>query len=325
MEIYNYKGISDGKYVEGDIEALNLDEASHKLKEQKVIITNLIKGKKKKTEKSGEKKKGFSLSFLGKSKKIKVEEILIFTKQFATMVKAGLPILQVLAMLRDQLEGPAIKEVIEDIRKSLEGGVTLSKCFEKYPQHFDNVYVNLIKAGEASGKLDVFLFKVLDAIEKKEKIKKKIKGALMYPSIMLTVALTVTAFMLIKVVPIFAEMYSGMGLELPAATATIMGMSDFLRGTGGKVIFFGGIAFYFGFNFATKKNAAIKYRWHKQVLKLPLFGEMILKSMLARVSLILGNLSAAGVNLLESLEIAKSVSNNAVSYTHLTLPTTPNV
>ena len=88
MEIYTYKGISDGKYVEGDIEALNLDEASHKLKEQKVIITNLIKGKKKKTEKSGEKKKGFSLPFLGKSKKIKVEEILIFTKQFATMVRA---------------------------------------------------------------------------------------------------------------------------------------------------------------------------------------------------------------------------------------------
>ena len=298
MENFTYKGISDGKYVEGDIEALNLDEASHKLKEQKVIITNLIRGKKKKAEKTGEKKKGFSLSFLGKSKKIKVEEILIFTKQFATMVRAGLPILQVLAMLRDQLEGPAIKDVVEDIRKSLEGGVTLSKCFEKYPQHFDNVYINLIKAGEASGKLDVFMFKVLESIEKKEKIKKKIKSALMYPSIMFTVAITVTAFMLVKVVPIFAEMYSGMGLELPAATATIMGMSDFLRGTGGKVILFGGIAFYFGFNFATKKSAMIKYRWHKQVLKLPLFGDMIL--------------SAAGVNLLESLEIAKSVSNNVV-------------
>ena len=311
MDTYAYKGISDGKYVEGDIEALNQDEASHKLKEQKIIITNLVravKGKKKE-DKETKKKKGSSL--FGK-KKAKVEDVLIFSKQFATMVKAGLPILQVLAMLRDQLEGPAIKEVIEDIRKSLEGGVTLSKCFEKYPQHFDNVYVNLIKAGEASGKLDVFLFKVLEAIEKKEKIKKKIKGALMYPSIMFSVAITVTAFMLVKVVPIFAEMYSGMGLELPAATATIMGISDFLRGTGGKIILFGGIASYFGFNFATKKSAAIKYRWHKQVLKLPLFGEMILKSMLARVSLILGNLSAAGVNLLESLEIAKSVSNNVV-------------
>ena len=118
------------------------------------------------------------------------------------MVRAGLPILQVLAMLRDQLEGPAIKEVVEDIRKSLEGGVTLSKCFEKYPQHFDNVYINLIKAGEASGKLDTFMFKVLESIEKKEKIKKKIKSALMYPSIMFTVAITVTAFMLVKVVPL---------------------------------------------------------------------------------------------------------------------------
>ena len=87
------------------------------------------------------------------------------------MVKAGLPILEVLAMLRDQLENPGIKEIIEDIRKSLEGGVTLSKCFEKYPEHFDNIYVNLIKAGEASGKLDVFLLKIVESLEKKEKIK----------------------------------------------------------------------------------------------------------------------------------------------------------
>ena len=244
MENFTYKGISDGKYVEGDIEALNLDEASHKLKEQKVIITNLIRGKKKKTEKTGEKKKGFSLSFLGKSKKIKVEEILIFTKQFATMVRAGLPILQVLAMLRDQLESPAIKEVIEDIRKSLEGGVTLSKCFEKYPQYFDNVYCNLIKAGEASGKLDVFLLKIVDSLEKKEKIKKKIKSALMYPAIMFSVAITVSAFMLIKVVPVFAKMYAGMGLELPTPTAVIMSMSDFLRGTGGMVLLISLISFF---------------------------------------------------------------------------------
>ena len=144
------------------------------------------------------------------------------------------------------------------------------------------------------------------------KIKKKIKSALMYPSIMFTVAITVSAFMLVKVVPVFAKMYDGMGLELPAATATIMAMSDFLRGTGGKVILFGGIAGYFSFRYITKTNAAIRFRWHKQVLRLPVFGDMILKSMLARISLIMGNLSAAGVNLLESLEIAKSVSNNDV-------------
>ena len=308
MESFTYKGISAGKYVEGDIEALNQEEASHKLKEQKVIITSLVKSKKKSAQKKKAKGGGFSFG----KKKVKVEEILIFSKQFATMVKAGLPILEVLQMLRDQLESPAIKEVIEDIRKSLEGGVTLSKCFEKYPQYFDNVYVNLIKAGEASGKLDVFLLKIVDSLEKKEKIKKKIKGALMYPSIMFTVAITVSAFMLVKVVPVFAKMYDGMGITLPKPTAVIMSMSDFLRGTGGMIMLTSIITFVVVFKYLTTKNAAFRYKWHKQVLKLPVFGDMILKSLLARISLILGNLSAAGVNLLESLEIAKSVSNNDV-------------
>ena len=314
MELFTYKGISEGKYVEGDIEALNQDEASHKLKEQKIIITNLIKSKKKKAEeKSKAKGKGGGLfSKFGGKKKPKVEDILIFSKQFATMVKAGLPILEVLGMLRDQLENPGIKDIIEDIRKSLEGGVTLSKCFEKYPEYFDNVYVNLIKAGEASGKLDVFLLKIVDSLEKKEKIKKKIKGALMYPGIMFSVAITVSAFMLIKVVPVFAKMYDGMGIALPKPTAVIMAMSDFLRGSGGLIMLISIITFIFGFRYLTKKNATFRYKWHKQVLKLPVFGDMILKSLLARISLILGNLSAAGVNLLESLEIAKSVSNNVV-------------
>ena len=308
MEIFTYKGISAGKYVEGELEALNLDEASHVLKEKKIIITYLIKSKKKKDEKKA-KAKGSSL--FGK-KKIKVEDVLIFSKQFATMVKAGLPILQVLSMLRDQLENPSLKEVIEEIRRSLEGGVTLSKCFEKYPKLFDNVYINMVKAGEASGKLDIFLLKIVDSLEKKEKIKKKIKGALMYPSIMFTVAITVSAFMLIKVVPVFAKMYEGMGIALPKPTAVILGMSDFLRGAGGLVMLISIITFVVGFRFLTTKNAAFKYRWHKQVLKLPVFGDMILKSLLARISLIMGNLSAAGVNLLESLEIAKEVSNNVV-------------
>ena len=310
MEVFTYKGISSGKYVEGEIEALNQDEASFKLKEQKVIITNLIKTKKKKGEKK-EKAKGKGFSLFGK-KKIKVEDILIFSKQFATMVKAGLPILQTLAMLRDQLESPAIKEVIEDIRKSLEGGVTLSKCFEKYPQYFDNVYVNLIKAGEASGKLDVFLLKIVDDLEKKEKIKKKIKSALMYPGIMFTTAMVVSAFMLIKVVPVFAEMYEGMGVALPTPTAVIMNASNFMRGAGGLTLGIVSIIGFVIFKYTTTKIPAIRYKWHQRVLKMPVFGDMILKSLIARIALIMGNLSAAGVNLLESIEIAKQVSNNDV-------------
>ena len=309
MESYTYKGISAGKYIEGEIEALNQDEASHKLKEQKIIITNLTKGKKKKDAKKDKPKgKGFSLF----KKKIKPEDLVVFSKQFATMVKAGLPILNVLEMLRDQVENPSMRDVVEDIRKSLEGGVSLSKSFEKYPDLFDNVYVNLIKAGEASGKLDIFLLKIVDALEKREKIKKKIKGALMYPSIMFTVAVVVSAFMLIKVVPVFAKMYDGMGIALPKPTAVILGMSDFLRGTGGLIMLISIILFVVAFKYLTTKNATIQYKWHRQVLRLPVFGDLILKSLIARISLILGNLSAAGVNLLESLDIAKSVSNNVV-------------
>ena len=306
-ETYSYKGISAGKYIEGSVEAFSQEEASFKLKEQKIIITKLIRTKKKATEK---KKKGGGFSLF--KKKIKPDDVVIFSKQFATMVKAGLPILNVLGMLRDQLEHPELKIIIEDIRKSLEGGLTLSKCFEKYPKVFDNIYINLIKAGEASGKLDVFLLKLVESLEKREKVKKKIKSALMYPAVMFVTAITVMVFMLIKVVPIFAEMYEGMGIPLPTPTAVIMAASNFMRGTGGLVTFITIAILFTIFKYATTKIPAIRYKWHQRVLKFPVFGDMILKSLIARVSLIMGNLSAAGVNLLESIDIAKQVSNNDV-------------
>ena len=158
-ETFTYKGISAGKYVEGEIEAISQEEANYKLKEQKIIITNIVRTKKKVAKKRKKKVEVFPLF----KKKVKPEDVVIFSKQFATMVKAGLPILNVLGMLRDQIEHPTMKEIIEDVRKSLEGGITLSKCFEKYPAIFDNVYINLIKAGEASGKLDVFLLKLVES------------------------------------------------------------------------------------------------------------------------------------------------------------------
>jgi len=307
-ETFTYKGISAGKYVEGDIDAINQEEASFKLKEQKIIITNLVRSKKKTAAKAKKKSGGF---LFGK-KAVKPEDVMLFSKQFATMVKAGLPILNVLSMLRDQIEHPTMKEIIEDVRKSLEGGITLSTCFAKYPKIFDNIYINLIKAGEASGKLDTFLMKLVESLEKREKVKKKIKGALTYPVVMFTVAITVMVFMLVKVVPVFAEMYEGMGVALPTPTAVILNASNFMRGTGGLMT---GLiaAISFGiFKYTTTKIPTIRYKWHQRVIKMPVFGDMILKSLLARIALIMGNLSSAGVNLLESIEIAKSVSNNDV-------------
>jgi type IV pilus assembly protein PilC len=307
-ETFAYKGISAGKYVEGTIEALSQDEANFKLKEQKIIITSITKSKKKAAEKK--KKSGGGLSLF--KKKIKPEDVVIFSKQFATMVKAGLPILNVLGMLRDQLEHPELTKIVEEIRKNLEGGLTLSKCFEKYPDIFDNIYINLIKAGEASGKLDIFLMKLVESLEKREKVKKKIKSALTYPVVMFTVAITVMVFMLIKVVPVFAQMYEGMGVALPTPTAVIMTASDFMRGQGGLTLFIVLAVSFFSFRYVTSKIPKVRYWWHGRVLKMPVFGDMILKSLIARISLIMGNLSSAGVNLLESLEIAKQVSNNDV-------------
>ena len=304
---FQYKGISQGKYVEGEIEALNNSEAAYKLKEQKVIITKLIEAKKKKVEKEKKKSAGFSFG-----KGVKARDILIFAKQFSTMLRSGLPVLNALNLLIDQTSSPNMKAIIEKIKKDLEAGNALSKCFENHPKTFDTVTVNLIKAGEASGKLDVFLERIVMSLEKREKIKSQIKSALFYPGVLLTVAVTVTIFMLIKVVPIFTEMYEGMGVEIPGATAVIMSASAFLSGSGGflSLIFF--IAFIIGFNITVKKSYGFIKSWHNFIFKIPLFGDLIKKSLLARISLVMGNLNQAGVDILESLDIAKSVSTNTV-------------
>ena len=305
---FQYKGISQGKYVEGEIEAINNAEAAHKLKEQKVIITKLIEFKKKK--KVDKKKEKISFSF---GTGVKAKEILIFCKQFATMLRAGLPVLNTLNMLDEQTKAPNMKKIIVTIRKDLEAGNALSKCFSNHPKIFDTVVVNLIKAGEASGKLDTFLQRIVISLEKKEKIKSQIKSALFYPGALLTVAILVTIFMLIKVVPVFVTMYEGMGVDVPASTAAIMSASDFMRSASGGgltlVIF---VVSIIGLRYLIKTNYKIRKGWHQFILKIPVFGNLIQKSILAKVSLVLGNLSQAGVDLLESIDIAKSVTNNTV-------------
>ena len=305
---FEYKGISLGKYVEGEIEALNNAEAAHKLKEQKVIITKLKEAKKKKTVTKKEKK---SFSF---GTGIKAQEILIFCKQFATMLRAGLPVLNTLEMLEGQTTRPPMKKVIQTIKKDLESGNALSKCFEKHPKIFDTVVVNLIKAGEASGKLDTFLQKIVVSLEKREKIKSQIKSALFYPGVLFSVAILVTVFMLMNVVPTFVNMYEGMGMgdDLPTPTAVIMSMSEFVRSSGGLFLLIFIILFVVGFKYLMTKNYNIKKAWHKTMLKLPVFGNLINKSILAKVSLVLGNLNQAGVDLIESIDIAKSVTDNVV-------------
>ena len=305
---FQYKGISQGKYVEGEIEALNNAEAAHKLKEKKVIITKLQEAKKKKVV---TKKEKTSFTF---GTGVKAQEILIFCKQFATMMRAGLPVLNTLEMLEGQTKRPPMKKIIQTIKKDLESGNSLAKCFEKHPKIFDTVVVNLIKAGEASGKLDTFLQKIVINLEKREKIKSQIKSALFYPGVLFSVAIMVTVFMLMNVVPTFVNMYESMGMkdDLPTPTAVIMSMSEFVRSSGGLFLLIFIILSVVGFKYLMSKNYIVKKTWHQIMLKLPIFGNLIQKSILAKVSLVLGNLNQAGVDLIESIDIAKSVTDNVI-------------
>ena len=202
---YSYKGIQSNKYTEGQITALNKDEAAFKLKEDKIIITSLVKlsGKETKPQKEAKIKSGKIAS-----KKIPVTEVIVFTKKFETMVRAGLPILETIAMIEKQTKHKGFKLIIQDIHNSVESGTTLSDSFEKYKDVFDTVYINLLRAGESSGKVQLFLQKLVINMEKQQKIKSDIKSALTYPIILLIVATAVVVLMMIFVVPVFQDMFA---------------------------------------------------------------------------------------------------------------------
>ncbi len=307
---FHYKGIAQGKYVEGDIEALNDTEAAHKLKDQKIIITKLVQEKKRAIALPKKKGRGFTLF----KPKVKPKDLLVFIKQFATMQRAGLPILETLKLLEGQTTAIAMKDIITTIKGDLEQGNALSKCFQKHSVVFDTVIVNLIKAGEASGKLDTFLEKIVTNLEKKEKIKSQIKSAFFYPGVLFTVAASVTVFMLTNVVPTFVEMYENMGMgdSLPGPTVIIMGMSEFVSGAGGIFTLIGIVGFIASFKYIVAKSYPAKKAWHAFHFKIPVFGNLVSKSILAKVSLVMGNLNQAGVDLIESIDIAKEVTNNVI-------------
>ena len=309
---YSYKGILGNKYTEGKIVAINKDEAAFKLKEDKIIITSLSKvsGKEesKKIKKEVKEVKAKKIP-----KKIPITEVITFTKKFETMVRAGLPILEAIKMIEEQTEHKGFRLLVSDIHQSVESGNTLSDSFEKFPGAFDNIYINLLRAGESSGKVQLFLSKLVINMEKQEKIKSSIKGAMTYPSILLVVAGAVVSLMLIFVVPVFEEMFEGKAGGLPAATQFVVDMSNFLRDPlRGGILAITLVASFMSLSFAIRRSPKIKRGWHKLVLKLPLFGGLVINSSLSKIAMIQGNLRAAGVPEMEALDIAASASNNLI-------------
>ena len=228
------------------------------------------------------------------------------------MVRAGLPILDSIRMVEEQTDNKRLKSIINQIAKDLEAGTALSRCFAKNPDVFDKIFVNMIKAGEASGKLDIFLIKLTEILERREDIRRKIKSASFYPKILFFVAGGITVFMLIKVVPIFEEMYGGMGVPLPGLTKLIISASNFVQSMAGLISFITLGAIYYLFGLANKKLPNFKRRVDKLSFKLPIFGNLIAQSIYARAALVMSNLVAAGVSVIETLEIVKETNNNLV-------------
>ena len=316
MAVYTYKGLLEGAYTEGEIDADDTNNAIAQLRERKVTITSvkLSRGRPKvKGKDSASSSKGSSFSFsLGSG--VTPKEIMMFSKQLSTMVRAGLPLLEAIDILRQNTANPKFGTVLKTISDDLQSGSALSAAFQKHPKVFDSIYINLLKAGEASGRLDTFLNKLVESIEKTEKVKSQIKTAMFYPGIVVTVALSVTVAMLVMVVPTFVEMYGGMGVELPGSTKAIISISEFIRDPlGGGVVFLATIfAGVFGKVLITT-NAKFRRLFHKLILKLPFFSDLVRKAILSRFSMILSNLLQAGVGILEALDIGETATNNMVA------------
>jgi type IV pilus assembly protein PilC len=306
--VYKYKGIQGSQYIDGKVEALNRDEAAFKLSEDGIIITALEKISGVEIEDENKSKKTKRIK-----KKVPIHEVIVFTKKLETMVRAGLPILETISMIEKQTSNPSLKQIIGQIHNDVESGTPLSDAFAKHPYVFDNVYINLLRAGESSGKVDLFLGKLVLGMEKGEKIRSDIKGALTYPIVLFVVATAVIILMMVYVVPIFQGIFEGAGSELPAPTQIVVNISEFMRdpmGGGLSAIII--VAIGVMVSTFVKKNYKMRRSWHKFVLKLPLFGELIQKSALSKIAMIQGNLTAAGVPVMESLDIAASANDNIV-------------
>lgn len=246
------------------------------------------------------------VSFLKQS--VKAKDIIIFSRQFSTMIDAGLPILQCLDILHTQQENKTFKGYIKEIKESVEGGSTLAESLKKFPKQFDDLFVNMISAGEAGGILDTILKRLAGYLEKSAKLKGKVKGALTYPIIVFLIAILVTAVILIFVIPVFQNMFSSLGGTLPAPTRVVVALSEFVKS---KAIFIiiGLAIFIYAFRryYRTEKGKAMV---DKVILKFPVFGILLRKVAVAKFTRTMGTMLTSGVPILSAMDIVARTAGN---------------
>ncbi len=301
MPIYHYRARDrQGRTIAATIEAADLRAAARVLRDKGYYVTEIKEpGKGLQAE--------ISLGFLERGPGLK--DIAIFSRQLATMMAAGLPIVQALAILEKQTENKKFKAMLKEIRTDVEGGTAFSDALAKFPV-FGRLYVNLVRAGEASGTLDTILDRLATFLEKDLELRGKIKSAMTYPTIVFVFAILVTYFLLTGIVPQFAQILTDLGSELPLLTRFLIAVSNFLRSStlwlvvGAGVLFFAYRAFY-----RTERGRRVVDRVK---LRVPVFGTLNKKSALARFARTLGLLLSSGVNIVEAADITKGTAGNAV-------------
>jgi type IV pilus assembly protein PilC len=282
-----------GKQVRGEIRAAGENQVKSSLRRQGVLPTKI----KKRKMRSG--------------KSIKPKDIAIFTRQLATLMKAGVPLLQAFDIVGRGNPNASVTKLLNDVRTDVETGTSLSAAFRKFPMYFNALYCNLVEAGEAAGILESLLDRLATYMEKTEAIKSKIKSALMYPISVVVVAFVVVAVIMIFVIPSFKNVFSSFGADLPAPTLIVIAMSEFFVSYWWLI--FGGIGggLYFFFQ-AWKRNEKMQKFMDRALLKVPVFGALIEKSCIARWTRTLATMFAAGVPLVEALDSVGGASGNSL-------------
>ncbi len=300
MPVYTWVALTrKGRTLKGEIEAVDETIALSQLKRRKLTVKKIKPKPKDLFE---------NVAFM--QPKVTNKDIVIFTRQFSTMIDAGLPLVQGLNILADQAENTTFKKILKEITRDVEGGATLAEALKKHPKVFDNLFVNLVAAGEVGGILDTILQRLANYIEKAEKLKSQIKGAMTYPLVVVAVATLVIAVILIFVIPVFQEMFEGFGSALPVPTQVVVSMSNFLKA---NIHYMIGVLIVFIFLFRKYRNTA---RGRKQTdalaLKLPIFGPLLKKVAVARFTRTLGTMISSGVPILDALEVVAKTSGNVV-------------
>jgi type IV pilus assembly protein PilC len=297
MTTWEYSARTVGGEIQRDeIERPSRDDVVAYLRQRKLIPINI-------------REKEEELSFeLGTG--VSNKDLVLFTRQFATMVNSGLPLVQALNILADQTQNDKLQQVVRDVLYDVESGHTLADALAEHPDIFSDLYVNMVEAGEAGGILDTILLRLSTFLEKNEALARKVKGAMIYPAVIMVVAVAAIAILLLFVIPTFQQMFASFDQQLPLPTRIVIGMSQFLQ-TQGLWVLIGLVGGGFLFNRWINTESG-KLSWHKFLLRVPILGGLVRKASIARFTRTLGTLLSSGVSILEGLEITARTSGNKV-------------